>query len=261
MKTKNISLKSIITILLLSFFISKISYSEEKTGPTMTAKSFHYSLGYGVLLKNNIRKDNAYDGRGGDLLFNQLPLIQLSWGPISFGQLGLSANIAGNRDIGAFININRAGDRYKSAGLSYDRKESWFFGGGMKIYKFDFLIGRDINGRSKGSRAIFHYSEMYPITEKIFARSSIGLECFNKSFAEYYYGVQATEVTINRSEYHPKAFCVPTVSFFPIYKYNENLSFIAGVNFKGITKEVRKSPTTTGTWLETSLIIGSTWKF
>lgn len=261
MKKKNISLKYIITILLLSFLSTKTSYSEEKTGPTEKNKSINLSLGYGILLKNNIRKDNSYEGRGGDVLFNQLPLLQVSWGPVSLGQNGLSANIAGNRDIGGFINISRGGDRYKSQGLIYDRKDSWFFGGGMKIYKFDFLIGRDINGRSKGSRLFVHYNEMFPLNEKIFMRASVGLDCFNKSFAEYYYGVQAAEANATRSEYHPRAYCLPALSFFPVYKYSDNLHFMSGLSARALTKEVRQSPTTTGTWLETALILGSTWKF
>jgi outer membrane protein len=142
-----------------------------------------------------------------------------------------------------------------------DRKSSWFFGGGFRYQKITLLYARDIQGRSHGKKLTLHYSEMYPLGEKFFTRSSVGLECYNVSYADYYYGVRANEVSATRAEYHPNNYCLPTVSFFPIYKYNEHVNLLTGLSFKVLTKDVRRSPTTTGTWLESALILGGTWVF
>jgi hypothetical protein len=68
-------------------FISKV-FSEEKIAakvPKEPKKFWHVSLGYGVALKNNIRKDNTFSRSGGDLLTSHIPLIQIALGPISIG--------------------------------------------------------------------------------------------------------------------------------------------------------------------------------
>ena len=258
--------KIIFKILLSYLFLALINGSqfalgEEKSGPTDSSKkTWRLSLGYGMAFKNNIRKDNNYKGSHSDILFNQIPLIQVAWGPISIGAQGLMANLIGNREVAGYLNLNRAGDRYYATGME-SIKESYFFGLGIKIHKFNGLISRDINGRSKGIKATFHYSSIYPLGEKISARSSMGFECYDKAFAEYYYSVQSNETNSTRSEYHPKAYCLPTASFFPSYKYSEDLNLLTGVAFKVLSKTVRQSPTTDGSWLETTLILGATWKF
>ncbi|MDD4974216.1 MAG: MipA/OmpV family protein [Bacteriovorax sp.] len=257
---KNISKTLLITIFLIAFLSTQNAISEEKTGPTDGIKSWRLSLGYGIALKNNIRKDNNYSGGQADVLFNHIPLVQIAWGPISIGAQGLSANLVGNREVAGYLNINRVGDRYYATGME-NRSDSWFFGAGLKYHKLNFLLARDINGRSHGVKATIHYVVLYPLGKKIFVRSSAGIECYNRSFAEYYYGVRSNEATSNRSEYHPKAYCLPTASFFPGYKYSEDINFLMGVSLKGLTQAVRKSPTTNGTWLEEALILGATWKF
>ncbi len=239
--------------------ISKV-FSEEKIAAKDPKKFWHVSLGFGVALKNNIRKDNTYSGSGGDLLTSQIPLIQIALGPISIGAQGFTANLLGNREIAGYLNINRAGDRYYSVGME-SRKESWFFGAGIKYHKFNFLISRDINGRSHGLKTSVSYSAMYPIGPKLFTRSSAGIECYNKSFAEYYFGVRSTESNSFRSEYHPNGYCLPTLSFFPGYKYSEDLSVLLGTAIKGLASAIYNSPTTDGSRLEMSLILGTSWKF
>ena len=260
MNTKNRIKKIIITFLLLPFLFIQNSFSEEKTGPTEKNKAWFISLGYGIALKNNIRKDNNYTGTQADVVVSHIPLLQVAWGPVSLGAQGLSANLLGNREIAGFLNINRAGDRYYATGME-NKKDSWFFGAGLKFHKFNFLIARDINGRSHGVRASISYNALYPIGEKIFVRSSAGLECFDKSFANYYYGVRANEATQLRTEYHPNAYCLPTASFFPGYKYSDDLSFLVGFSLKGLVSAVRSSPTTNDNWLEGAIILGTIWKF
>ncbi len=270
MEKLNMSLKKNVIVLFMPILLNAFSpmknaNAEEKTAekinPPATAKrAWHLSLGYGIAIKNNFRKDNNYSGARADILLKHIPLIQVGWGPVSVGAQGLTANLVGNREVGGFLNINRFGDRYYSPGME-NRKDSWFFGAGLKYNKFLFMLSRDINGRSHGARFSANYNAVYPIGEKIFTRSSAGFECYSESFAEYYYGVRASEVSVRRSEYHPKSYCAPVASFFPGYKISDEVSILLGLAIKGIPKTVRHSPTTNGDWLEAALIGGATWKF
>lgn len=223
-------------------------------------KSVSFSMGLGAAVKNNIRKNNSYSGKGGDVVLNTLPIVQIVWGPIMVGQQGLTANVLGNREVAWYFNINRAGDRYQGVGM-VPRKESWFFGAGVKYHKFNFFLSRDVDGRSHGVKTLLNYTALYSLADKWHTRSSMGIECYNRSFAEYYYGVRSYETNNERNEYHPKSYCAPVISFLPTYKKNDSLSFITGVSFKGIADAVRKSPTTKDGWLEVALILGGMWKF
>jgi outer membrane protein len=259
MKTNNILKNFLITISLLSYYGSNIAYSEDKIESITPQKKWHLSLGYGVAVKNNIRKDNLYSGAGNSIILNHIPLVQIGWGPISVGAQGLTASFIGDKNIAGYFNINRAGDRYYGIGME-SRKDSWFFGAGLKYMKYNFLMTKDINGRSHGIKATINYSVIYPIGVKIFARSSIGIECFSRMFSDYYYGVKANESTSTRAVYQPKAYCAPGASFFPGYKVNEELSLLMGISLKGIPKTVSNSPTTDNSWLESAVIMGATWK-
>ncbi len=263
MKKNNYLKNAFVTKLLLTFLISKSAFSAQESGPTAKdaeKKSFKLSVGLGIALKNNIRKDNNNSGTGGDIVFSPIPLIQFAWGPISLGAQGLNASVYGNRQMGVFFNLNSMGDRYNGSGMD-DRENSWFLGAGFRFHKLSFLYSHDLQGRSHGKKITLHYTEMYPIGTKFFTRSAVGAECYNRSYADYYFGVKASEVTTTRSEYHTGGYCIPAVSFFPGYKYDENISFLTGLSLKGIPKEIRRSPTTTGTWLETAIILGGIWQF
>ena len=89
----------------------------------------------------------------------------------------------------------------------------------------------------------------------------MGLECYDKSFAEYYYGVRSNEISTSRMEYHPNSYCLPTMSFFPGYKYNEEINVLVGASVKILSNAVHASPTIDGSWVETALIIGASSKF
>lgn len=260
MNIKNAVNLSHITILLLAFLIPLTTFSDEKSGPTAKDRAWQISLGLGAALKNNIRIDNNRSGSGGDVIVNVLPLIQLSFGPISLGQQGVNAGVYGNKLVGVSINFNQAGDRYEGSNME-TRNLSWLLGFGFKYYKFSALIAKDVTNRSRGTKLSLHYTESYPLSEKTFTRSSVGLECYSQSFADYYYGVKSNEVTSVRNEYHPKQYCLPTLSFFPGYKYDDHLNIMTGFSFKALSSQIRKSPTTNGAWLESALIFGGLWKF
>lgn len=256
--------KSSITILLLTFFFSLPAFSAEKmpsqTGPTGRPTGFHLALGAGVAMKNNMRKHNTYNNTHGDLFFSPLPLLQLGWGPLSFGGQGLKADLYGTREWGVYTNIDRERNRYKGTGME-DRRDSWFWGVGGRYGKFSAYFARDIQGRSHGKMVSVNYAEMYMIRQRFFTRSALGLECFDKNYADYYYGVKVSEQTSSRAAYQPKGYCQPTLSFAPMYKMDEHVTFISALSAKALSREVRHSPTVRGGHLEAGLIFGALYNF
>jgi len=256
--------KTMITILLLTFLYSFSAVSAEKipsqSGPMGKPTGFHLSLGVGVAMKNNIRRNNTYNNTHGDLLFSPIPLLQFGWGPLSFGGQGLKADLYGNRQWGVYTNIDRERQRYRGPGMD-DRRDSWFWGIGGRYGKFSAHFARDIQGRSHGKKLNLNYAEMYMIRQKFFTRSSLGIECFDKNYADYYYGVKSTEINSGRNEYHPSRFCQPGVAFAPMYKMDEHVTFISAVTAKLLASEIRHSPTTKGGNVETGLIFGGLYQF
>lgn len=250
------------TFFILFFILNIFSHSlfSAESGPTKPSRGFHLALGLGVAMKNNMRKDNTYNNTHGDLIFSPIPLIQIGWGPISFGGQGLKLDLYGNRQWGIYTNIDRNRDRYRGTGMD-DRRDSWFWGIGGRYGKFSTQIARDIQGRSKGKKFNFNYSEMYTIKEKFFTRSAIGVECLDQNYADYYYGVKKSEATAWRPEYHPGRLCQPTLSFAPMYKMNENITFITALSLKYLARDIQDSPTIKGGNTEAGLIFGSLWQF
>ena len=225
-----------------------------------TKKSFRLSVGSGVAIKNNIRKNNLHSGDGGDVLINPLPFVQFAWGPVFIGQQGLTISLLGDREKSFYININNGGDRYDGEGMQ-SRRTSFFAGGGLKYHKYSFHLARDINGRSHGFKSSLSYAEMYTINKTFFTRSSMTLDCFDHRYSEYYYGVRNFEASAILPEYHPGAYCSLGMSFFPGYKFSDDLSAVTGLSLKNVPNVVRHSPTTNDYWLEMALILGGLWQF
>lgn len=261
MKTIKENLKYVHLSLILFAGLSLHVFSEEvKEVKKVAPKSFRLSVGTGASFKNNIRKNNQHSGDGGDILFSPLPFVQFSWGPLFIGQQGLTLSLLGDREKSFYVNINTGGDRYDGEGMQ-PRKSSFFAGGGIKYHKFSFHLARDINGRSHGIKSSFSYAETYTINETFFTRSALGLDCFDRRYADYYYSIRNSEATSMRAEYHPQAYCTMGLSFFPGYKFNPNISTVTGLSLKNVAQTVRQSPTTDGSWLELALILGALWQF
>ncbi len=225
----------------------------------ITSIPLKISLGAGAAFKNNIRYQNTYKNSKDDLIISALPLAQISFGPLFIGQQGLTLSLIGNREKSFYINLNYLTDRYDGEGME-PRHGSLFYGAGIKYLKFNILYSKDASERSNGQKINLSYVETYTINNLFFTRSSVGIEYCDANFADYYFGVNAKEVTNTRPEYHPSSYFTPNISFFPGYKYNEHLSFLTGVSIKLLSTQVRNSPTTKDDRFELSLISGALWQ-
>lgn len=243
------------TLITFIFFFISCHQTFAAEGPP-----FRLSVGFGEVLKYNIRYQNQYYRGKKDFNFTTIPFVNLHYGPIMIASGGLTISAWGNRDKSVYLNINRQGDRYYGPGMD-KRLDSWFFGLGVKYYNFNLITTEDINGKSGGRKTAISYTEMKMLENKNILRGSIALELYDQKFAEYYYGVKASEVSSNRGEYHPDRYIQMALSGFFIHNFSANINGTLGMAFKSIPKAMKDSPTTTNADLESMMITGISWVF
>lgn len=247
-------IKSIVYVGLLSLIFSATSFSQEISKDLLVdiakERQWRLSLGAGLILKKNMRVGNTYEHMDKKVLRKIIPYVTGSYKRLSLGPQGLAFRILGNPFIHFSTFLNRAGDKYQGVHMD-PRKESVFFGFSGKVGKFNLNISRDINGRSKGFLSQFSYGQMTLISADLILRTSFNLEWHDDRYAEYFFGVKSHEVTSSRKEYHVKNFFQPGLSFMPIYKIRDSLSFVGILGFKLMPKSIKSSPTMNGRGLET----------
>lgn len=244
----------IIILFILTVFLSINSFAQESKA------NWRVSVGLGLGIKKNLRQNNTYKSGDKKFIARPLPIVMGHVGRFSLGHQGLSFLAFGSRPVGLSLFINRQGDRYESLGMTA-RKESFFAGISGHFLKYHMRASKDINGYSKGSQLHFSYTEMTPINETISLRSSLSLDWYDDRYANYYYGVRASESTSTRAQYTVHNYFQPGIGFMPTYKFNESLSLMSGLNFKFVPKKVRQSPTMNGNSIESGIFFGLTYTF
>lgn len=246
-------------IYLLLTFATFFSFNiHSQMGPKENGK-YHFSIGAGYALKTNIRKDNNYEGANKDIIGKAIPLAQVFIGPVQIGAGGLTINILGNPFLGAYLNLSQMGDNYYATGMQ-NRKESWGAGIGAKLFGVQLQLNKDINGNSHGYKGLISYGKPYIYDESLIIRFGISLEILDQNFMDYYYGVRINEVNSARNFYAPSASSNLGLNAFPIYKYNEDISFMTGYSLKFLNKKIQNSPTTNDKKIEHALILGATYR-
>jgi outer membrane protein len=89
-----------------------------------------------------------------------------------------------------------------------DRRSSLDIGLGLSYkkdhFKTDLSLMRDVLDRSNGSELSVKFSKTY-YAGPIFIAPSLGLKFLDSNYVDYYYGVGASEVSVNRSMYQGDA--------------------------------------------------------
>jgi len=221
---------------------------------------YKLSLGYGAIAKTNHRINNLYEGYQKEIIIKAIPMLQFGLGPLRISGNGLTLSFLGDREKALYLNLGRNGDRYLGQNMEA-RLDSWFLGLGIKFQQLNFLISKDMQKRSRGQRMYLSYMQMYlPETHHQLIHT-FGIEHFDKTYAEYFYGIRESEVRADRPLYHPSAYFQLTTSL--IYNYNgfENWQLTQGLVIKKISDQVSKSPTMKKTDFDFSFIFGPSWVF
>ncbi len=240
-------------------FILNLNAIAETLTPSEPTK-FSASVGGGLAFKTNIRRDNQYKHGNKSYVVTPIPLAQVSYGPVNFGQGGLSVNVAGYPFLGAYVNLNRVGDRYDGIGMD-SRKESFALGIGARLFGFNIHYGSDIASKSNGGVAKLGYGKMFFINPDLMIRVGGGIDYLTSNYVNYYYGVRSNEATSTRSVYSLNHAVNYSFGAFPIYKISAEFSAMSGVNTTLIDSKIRRSPTTNGKAYENAFFAGVTYKF
>lgn len=221
-------------------------------------KDYHLSIGGGYILKTNIRKNNQYEDAQKSTIAKAIPMAQIFIGPVQIGQGGLTINVVGQPFLGGYLNVSQLGDNYYGIGMA-QRKESWSFGVGAKIFGLTLQLNKDINGRSHGHKGQVNFGKLFMIHEDLPLRVGVGAEILDQNFMDYYYGVTTNEVTTERKHYAPTAAINYSLSIFPVFKVTEKINLTSGYSLKFLDSKIKNSPTTRGNSVEHALIFGATY--
>ena len=79
-------------------------------------------------------------------------------------------------------------------------------------------------------------------TKTLYIRPSLGLAYVTKNAVDYYYGIDASEATINRPEYHPSGDWVAAARLYLDRPINEDWSIIASFSVAYVGEDISDSP-------------------
>lgn len=234
-------------ILGISLLLTTTTLAQQKR------KTFAFSLGPGVVAKTSTRFDNSYDPADKATNIRFIPFMNLKLGPISLRGGGVQLNLGRVNFVSPYVSLSRGGERYYGEGMD-KRKDSWFFGGGMRIAFFNISYKKDVQSRSNGAIIDLGVSKMFHFGD-LMIRPGLSGSYRSSNYNNYYYGVRSHEVTADREAYLPKGSWAYTLSSSFVYPFEKKFSTSFIVNHTMLGSEVDKSPTTRKD-TETAMILG-----
>lgn len=234
--------------------------SEQKAEGKATPSSDSLSIGYGLMIKKNIREGNTYKRGDKNTTIEGIPMLQADYGRFTLGPQGATMRIAGDmlRSISGVLNYN--GDRYEADGMK-GRKKGVFAGLVFKWSLFSFIASRDVEDKSDGWQTQFSYNEVFVVTQSLLLRTSVYLKWNDKEYANYYYGVNPSEATITRPAYAPGAYFTPGAGLISIYLFNKNVSLMTGGSLEFLAKKIQDSPTVISQNIIPTIYTGLSYRF
>lgn len=239
-------------LIITTMFLMSAVNAQGRKRPT-----YEFSIGPGVAAKTSTRFDNSYDKADKATNIQAIPFMSLKLGPISLNGGGIQLNLARVSFVSPYLSFSRDGERYYGDGMDR-RKDSWFFGGGMRIAFFNIEYKKDVQSRSEGSIINLGVSKRF-MFGKWMLNTGLGASYRSSSYNNYYYGVKSHEVTAQRELYQPKGSWAYKPNFMVNYSFNDswNASFIMSHTILG--NQVDNSPTTKKD-TETAAILGVSYK-
>ncbi len=239
-------MKKIIYVVLLAFSFQIFP---------IRSMEYKLSLGAGVLAKTNLRKNNLYKDFNHNPVLKFIPMLQFGFGPLRISGNGITFSFVGNREQAIYLNLSRQGDKYLGSNME-KRSDSWFLGLGLKLNHYSLVFSHDLEHKSRGKRIYFNHLKIWDFDLNHQLVQTIGLEHFNDSYAQYYYGISGSEITVDRPAYYPSDFFQLTTSLIYNYTGIENWQITNGLVIKKIPNMVSNSPTMKKTDFDFSLIFG-----
>lgn len=224
------------------------------------ADNSQLSVGYGVAIKKNIRVGNEYKRGNKNTTIDGIPLVQANYGRFTLGPQGATIRAWGDMKTSASVVLNIGGDRYEASGMK-GRKKGVFAGALFKWGLFSLLATRDMENKSEGWSTQFSYNEVFVVTQELLLRTSLYVKWYDQDYANYYYGVKPEEATATRPAYETSGYFTPGLGFLSIYKINNEIQFLIGLNFEFMSKKIQNSPTVINQDLVAGGFTGMNYRF
>jgi len=142
---------------------------------------------------------------------------------------------------------------YKSNDISFlngmkDRKESFHLGTKYEYCLEEYnisvtpKISFDISNRNNGFIFEFDIAKMIFLNERAILMPQISINYLNRKFANYYYGVEQSEISVGRNIYKVSDVFVPSISLMYSYNITERLSSNIFSTFEYLSDKISNSP-------------------
>jgi outer membrane protein len=162
------------------------------------------------------------------------------------------------------IKLGQAGDVFFSLraklalGDGYDDSDSYIFRGMAErdasiwvgpsftwkndIVDVSFEALADSFGNSEGQQASLAFSKGFRIGQRFHIEPSIGATWFSDKYVDYYYGVESTEVRIDRPEYEGDATVVLSTGLRITYGFDRHQIIMLNIGLDSFDREIEDSP-------------------
>lgn len=220
---------------------------------------FSFSLGPGVFIRNNPRKNNTADNVENDPIVQPIPFMFFRAGPFQIRGRGVALGILRYPAFSLQATASWGGDRYKADGMS-PRRGSIFAGVGMRLFDFRLNHEQDTMSRSNGSITTLTYNKRFFPFDKWIFNLSAGLEYMDENYSDFFFGVREEEETTERTAYRLDGVVNYLFRFTPTWLFAERWSATTGIFMKYFGSEIRKSPTMDKD-LSLGTLIGVSYRF
>lgn len=215
-------------------------------------KSWNFSIGPGLFIKNNLREDNRYSRHKSDSITYVIPFIQGRYQRLSLGPQGLSYRVVGDFNKNVSLSLSNFGDRYKNENTN-TRYSSLSGSIGFKYLNYNLEIKHDIQDRSDGTSIKLSYMKMNYLLPNLLLMTNLGVELFDCRYADYYYSNNSNDPA---NSYKAKNFVVPVIGLLPIIRVSKHFSFTAGTFIKYYPTQITNSPLMNGDQFEFTGVFG-----
>lgn len=146
---------------------------------------------------------------------------------------------------GAMSGGYEASDSPFLAGMAERKNGVWV--GGKAEWENELVnvtaeVKSDASGDSKGNVFSLGLEKSWRFGKQFMLSPRIGANRYDKKYVDYYYGVLANEVRINRPAYVGQAAVTTEVGLRGIYMYDRNHSVMMNISATSLPDEIKKSP-------------------
>lgn len=232
-----------------------------------TAHAFEWTevnFGLGVYQYDNIRPDNKFnfldmDYMQKDPIYEPIPTFRIRVGPFFVNKDGAGVVLLYFKELKLLGLALYEGERYKAEGMA-ERKRSFHFGAGLRLFNLEALFYQDVQHRSEGKVLKIFYAPIFEFNNYSFTPRAY-FQYWDKRYVDYFFGVEPEEVDldIGRTQYTGKRTINYGFMLQNIWTAGR-MQYVLSAGYKFYGPRVSNSPTVDRN-KERRIILGFMYKF